>query len=88
MEFCRLAGLPEVAVISELCQDLEVVRVKGGEGDMEKEMAEIEDTGMMRRDGCLAFGKRFGLRVCTIEDLVRYVERREGKLEKTSANGA
>ena len=42
---------------------------------------------MMRRDGCLAFGKRWGLRVCTIEDLVVYVERTEGKLVKKVTNG-
>lgn len=74
VEFCRLAGLPLVAAISELVQDLET----------EGATARIADTGMMRRDGCLAFGKRFGLKVCTIEDLVVYVERTEGKLGKTN----
>ena len=38
--------------------------------------AEIRGAGgMMRRDGCLAFGRRWGLRVVTIEDLVAFVER-------------
>ena len=37
--------------------------------------------GMMRAEGCVAFARRFGLRVCTIEDLVEYVERVDGKLE-------
>jgi 3,4-dihydroxy 2-butanone 4-phosphate synthase len=27
----------------------------------------------MRRDACLQFGKRWGLKVCTIEDLVEYM---------------
>lgn len=31
--------------------------------------------GMMRRDGCLKFGRRWGLKVCTIEDLVAFVEK-------------
>jgi 3,4-dihydroxy 2-butanone 4-phosphate synthase len=74
VEFCRLAGLPQVAAISEIVEDLPVVEGR----------VEIQDKGMLRRDGCLAFGKRFGLRVCTIEDLVEYVERTEGKLEKRS----
>jgi 3,4-dihydroxy 2-butanone 4-phosphate synthase len=77
VEFCRLTGKPQVAVISELVQDLEPVAGR----------ALIQDTGMMRRDGCLAFGKRFGLKVCTIEDLVLYVEKTEGKLVKQS-NGS
>jgi 3,4-dihydroxy 2-butanone 4-phosphate synthase len=38
--------------------------------------------GMMRRDGCLAFGKKWGIKVCTIEDLVDYVHKAEG-----TANG-
>jgi 3,4-dihydroxy 2-butanone 4-phosphate synthase len=39
----------------------------------------------MRRDACLEFGRRWGLKVCTIEDLVTYLEEedkrvgREGK---------
>ena len=32
---------------------------------------------MMRRDACLRFGKRFGLKVCTIEELVEYVKRED-----------
>jgi 3,4-dihydroxy 2-butanone 4-phosphate synthase len=39
-----------------------------------------EDDGlMMRRDECLKFGKRWGLKVCTIEQLVEYIEKKEGK---------
>jgi len=76
VEFCRLAGKPLVAAISEIVDDIAPI-----EGQ-----ALIPDTGMLRRDGCLAFGKRFGLKVCTIEDLVTYVEKTEGKLVK-STNG-
>lgn len=77
VEFCRLAGKPPVGVICEMVEDGEPV-----EGQ-----AVFRDPGMLRRDGCLAFGKKWGLKVCTIEDLVKYVERTEGKLV-SSTNGA
>lgn len=64
VEFCRLAGKRPAGVICELVDD--------GEGIEGK--AERNEGGMLRRDGCLKFGKRWGLRVCTIEDLVDYVE--------------
>ena len=44
-------------------------------------MAERREGGMMRRDGCLRFGKRWGLKVCTIEDLVDYVDKDYRKLD-------
>lgn len=69
VEFCKLAEKRPVGVICELVDDgLEV----GG-----KKKAERVGGGMLRRDGCLAFGKKWGLRVCTIEDLVKYVELEE-----------
>jgi 3,4-dihydroxy 2-butanone 4-phosphate synthase len=74
VEFCRLAAKPEVGVICEMVEDGEEVTGQ----------ALMKEPGMMRRDGCLAFGKRWGLKVCTIEDLVNYVERTEGKLVKQS----
>jgi len=70
VEFCRLAGKPQVGVICEIVEDGQVV-----EGQ-----ALMNGSGMMRRDGCLAFGKKWGLKVCTIKDLVAYVEKTEGKL--------
>ena len=36
---------------------------------------------MMRRDGCLRFGKRWGLKVCTIEDLVDYVDKEYERID-------
>jgi 3,4-dihydroxy 2-butanone 4-phosphate synthase len=69
VEFCRLAGKPPVGVICEIVEDGEEVV---GE-------AVRREPGMLRRDGCLAFGKKWGLRVCTIEALVEYVEGKEGK---------
>ena len=66
MEFCRLAGKRPVGVICELVED----------GYDVEGRAERVDAGMMRRDGCLKFGRRWGLRVCTIEDLLLFVERR------------
>lgn len=77
VEFCRLAGKSKVGVICELVED-------GVEGEGE-ERAERLGAGMMRRDACLEFGRRWGLKVCTIEDLVTYLEEedkrvgREGK---------
>ncbi|KAI5287256.1 3,4-dihydroxy 2-butanone 4-phosphate synthase [Ascosphaera aggregata] len=70
VDFCRLAGKPLVGVIGEIVEDgreVEGVAVRPG-------------NGMMRRDGCLQFGKKWGIKVCTIEDLVEYLERTEGKL--------
>lgn len=77
VEFCRLTGKTQVAAISEIVDDIPAVEGR----------ALINDTGMMRRDGCLAFGRKWGLKVCTIEDLVKYVEKTEGKLVK-HANGS
>ena len=68
VEFCRLAGKTPAGVICEMVEDGVVV-----EG-----MAEIGDAGMMRRDGCLEFGRRWGLEVCTIADLVEYVKMEKG----------
>jgi len=42
------------------------------------ELVKEDDGLMMRRDECLEFGKRWGLKVCTIEQLVEYIEK-EGK---------
>jgi len=79
VEFCRLAGKSLVGVIGEIVEDGEEVVGR----------AIRKEPGMMRRDGCLAFGKKWGLKVCTIEDLVEYVEKTEGKLEKKGAvNGS
>ncbi|KAK1147591.1 3,4-dihydroxy 2-butanone 4-phosphate synthase [Aspergillus melleus] len=69
VEFCRLAGKSPAGVIAELVED----------GDLVEGVPEIGgNNGMMRRDGCLKFGKKWGIKVCTIEDLVEYVEKTEG----------
>jgi 3,4-dihydroxy 2-butanone 4-phosphate synthase len=65
VEFCRLAGKAQVGVICELVEDGEVVPGQ----------AEMKEPGMKRRDACLDFGRKWGLKVCTIEDLVEYVEK-------------
>jgi 3,4-dihydroxy 2-butanone 4-phosphate synthase len=66
VDFCRLAGKRQVGVICELVED----GVESAEG-----RAERVGAGMMRTDACLDFGRRWGLRICTIEDLVRYLDR-------------
>ncbi|KAF7155142.1 hypothetical protein CNMCM5623_006569 [Aspergillus felis] len=69
VEFCRLAGKSPVGVIAELVED----------GELVEGVPEIRgNNGMMRRDGCLKFGKKWGIKVCTIEDLLEYLERTEG----------
>lgn len=75
LDLCRLAGKREAAVISELVEDGREV-----EGS-----AVLEGSGMMRGEACVKFARRWGLKVCTIADMVKYMEEREGKLP---ANGA
>ncbi|KAL1841651.1 hypothetical protein VTJ49DRAFT_6757 [Mycothermus thermophilus] len=71
VDLCRLAGKRPVAVICELVDDgLEV------EG-----RAVREEPGMLRGEACIAFARKWGLKVCTIADLVEYIEKVEGKLE-------
>ncbi|KAJ5992136.1 3-4-dihydroxy 2-butanone 4-phosphate synthase [Penicillium sp. IBT 35674x] len=64
IDLCRLAGKAEVGVIAELVP----------EGTEAEGVAERYEEGMMRRKGCLTFGKKWGLKVISIEDLVRQIE--------------
>ncbi|KAF8244193.1 3,4-dihydroxy-2-butanone 4-phosphate synthase [Wilcoxina mikolae CBS 423.85] len=41
------------------------------------ELVKEDDGLMMRRDECLAFGAKWGLKVCTIEALVDYLEKEQ-----------
>ena len=77
VEFCRLAGKAQVGVICEMVQDGEAV-----DG-----VTEMREPGMMRRDACLEFGSRWGLKVCTIEDLVEYVKE-EARSNVNGVNGS
>jgi len=76
VELCRLAGKQPAAALCEMILDGEEVPGKpiriGG--------------GMMRRDDCLEFGRKWGVKVCTIDDLVAYVEETEGKLDIPGVN--
>ncbi|KAH8666641.1 DHBP synthase RibB-like alpha/beta domain-containing protein [Xylariales sp. PMI_506] len=69
VDFCRLAGLPEAAAISELVDD----------GDEVAGQAIRNESGMLRTTGCVSFARKWGLKVCTITDLVAYIEKIEGK---------
>ena len=69
VELCRLAGKRRVGVISELVDD----------GEEVSGQARRVGGGMMRRDVCVAFARRWRLRVCTIEALRAHVEKVEGK---------
>ena len=70
VDFCQLAGKAPVGVLAELVEDGEEV-----EGRAERSGG----FGMMRRDGCLAFARKFGLKAVTIEDLIRYLEAMNGR---------
>ena len=73
VDFCRLAGKAEVAAICEMVED--GVETFDQEGRLRAERA---DGGMMRRDSALSFGRRWGLKVCTIEKLVEYMNETKG----------
>ena len=70
VDLCKLTGKVQVAALCEMIKD----------GDPVPGKAELRGGGMMRRDDCLQFGRRWGLKVCTIEDLVAYLHKKEGKL--------
>jgi len=82
VEFCRLAGMAPVGVIAELVEGADEEEV--GEGGIVA--AERGGVDMMRRDGCLAFGKKYGLKVVTIQDLVRHLEQTDGQLNGVSGS--
>ncbi|KIW16383.1 3,4-dihydroxy-2-butanone-4-phosphate synthase [Exophiala spinifera] len=77
VEFCRLAGKARAGVISEMVDDGEPVQGQ----------TLMREPGMMRRDACLAFGRKWGLKVCTIEDLVDYVQHEKGVASNGVVNG-
>lgn len=83
VEFCRLAQKKShVGVIGELVGEGEVVVDEHG-----RPKPEIKSTGMLRRDACIEFARRWGLKICTIEDLVNFVEEKDGPLVGTYTNG-
>ncbi|KAK3292742.1 DHBP synthase RibB-like alpha/beta domain-containing protein [Chaetomium fimeti] len=71
VDLCRLAGKKPVGVICELVDD--GVEVPG--------RAVREEPGMLRGEACIAFARKWGLKVCTIADMVAYLEKVEGKIE-------
>jgi 3,4-dihydroxy 2-butanone 4-phosphate synthase len=68
LDFCRLAGKEPAGVLCELVDEGEVV-----EGQ-----AVMRNPGMLRRDGCIAFARKWGLKVVTIEDLANYLTKTAG----------
>ncbi|KAI0014638.1 3,4-dihydroxy-2-butanone 4-phosphate synthase [Xylariomycetidae sp. FL0641] len=75
LDFCRLAAKRPAAAICEIVDD--GAEVQG--------QALRRDPGMLRGEGCVAFARKWGLRVCTIADLADYLEKMEGK---AGANGS
>jgi len=76
VELCRLAGKAEAGVICEMVDD----------GEEVPSQALRSGPGMMRRDACLKFGRIWGLKCCTIEDLLQHVNAEKG-LKKGASNG-
>ncbi|RDA91238.1 hypothetical protein CP533_0665 [Ophiocordyceps camponoti-saundersi (nom. inval.)] len=70
LDLCRLAGLAPAAAICELVDD--GIEVPG--------QAVRSGAGMMRGEACLQFARKWGLKVCTIADLVRHIDRLHDKL--------
>jgi 3,4-dihydroxy 2-butanone 4-phosphate synthase len=71
VDFCRLIGEKDeeaVGVIAELVEDGLEIEGKGELGG---------SVGMLGRDGCLAFSKRWGLVCVTVEKLIEYLEERD-----------
>ena len=64
IDFCRLAGKRPAGALCELVVD----------GDEVEGKPERRNGDMMRAGECLKFGKLWGIRVCTIDDLVEYIE--------------
>lgn len=71
VDLCRLAGKAPVAALCELVKD----------GEPAHDEAELYGGGMMRRDDCLEFARKWRLKVCTIEDLKQYIVEKEGDLK-------
>ncbi|KAL2132101.1 hypothetical protein VTI74DRAFT_4224 [Chaetomium olivicolor] len=71
VDLCRLAGKKPAAVICELVDD----------GEEVPGQAVREEPGMLRGEACVAFARKWGLKVCTIADMVEYLEKTEGKIE-------
>ncbi|KYK61999.1 3,4-dihydroxy-2-butanone 4-phosphate synthase [Drechmeria coniospora] len=77
VELCRLAGKHLAGVLGEMVLD--------GDADPDGKTEYVGGRMMIRND-CLAFGKRWGIKVCTMEDLVAYVEGEYGQLAAVGSN--
>ncbi|KAI1435442.1 DHBP synthase RibB-like alpha/beta domain-containing protein [Xylaria sp. CBS 124048] len=72
IDFCRLAGKAEAAAIGEIVDD----------GEEVVGQAIRQSPGMLRGEGCIAFARKWNLKICTIADLVNHLEKTEGKFDK------
>jgi 3,4-dihydroxy 2-butanone 4-phosphate synthase len=70
-EFCRLAGKHAAAAICEIVDD----------GEARPGQALHSEPGMLRGEACIAFARKWNIKVCTIADLVDYVVKTEGDLQ-------
>jgi 3,4-dihydroxy 2-butanone 4-phosphate synthase len=73
VDLCKLTGKHPVGAVCELIIDGDLFVTNG------RKKPEFSGSRMMRRDDCLAFGKEWGLKVCTIEDLAAYIAKQKQK---------
>ena len=73
VDLCHLAGLPAEEAGGALCELV---------NDIDDDVS----GGMMRRDECRAFADRWGLKMISVEMLVRWREQIEGVLD-SNGNG-
>ena len=71
VEFCRLAGKRPVGLLCELVEEGQVELSAG------TRKTEVRGAGMRRRESCWRFGRVWGIRSCTIEALVQFMEKLE-----------
>jgi 3,4-dihydroxy 2-butanone 4-phosphate synthase len=70
IDLCRMAGRKPAAVLCELVDD--GIEVSG--------QAALSEPGMLRGEACIDFARKWGLKICTIADMVDYLEKTEGQL--------
>ena len=75
IELCRLAGKREVGAICELVVEGEEVAVDNGAEARAERTA--PNGGMMRGEDCINFGRRWGIKACTIEALDNHLAGRQ-----------
>lgn len=82
MELSRLAGKSGVSVISELILQGAQAGLDTVDADYRiyknfGNKTELRGSGMMRRDECIKFARKWELKICTIEAMLDYLVENE-----------